>query len=257
MTAPLAEGFSTQELMIIAAAREIRDGEVVFVGMRLPITAFGVARLTHAPNAVGLFECGIARHEPADGMLYTMGDPPNQVGAAWTTGLVQVMGQLQAGHVDLGFIGGAEVDRFGNINTSYIGGPAAPAIKLPGSGGAPDIAAMAGRLAVIVNHDRRRLVERVHYVTSAGYLEGGDSRRQAGLDRGGPAAVITDRAVLRPSGPDNELHLASVHPGHTVDEVREHTGWDLKSAEPVVETPPPTVAEMEALHRIDREGFWR
>ena len=173
--------FSVQELMIIAAAREIADGEVVFVGMRLPITAYGVARLTHAPNAVGLFECGIVRTEPAADMLYTMGDPPNQLGAAWSAGLVQVMGQLQRGRVDAGFIGGAEVDRFGNVNTSYIGDFAKPRVKLPGSGGAADIAALAKRLLVIINHDRRRLVERVGYVTSPGYLTGGDSRADAGL----------------------------------------------------------------------------
>ena len=248
--------YSTQELMIVAAAREIRDEEVVFVGMRLPITAYGVARLTHAPNAVGLFECGIARYAPADGMLYTMADPPNQLGAAWTTGLIQVMGQLQRGRVDAGFIGGAEIDRFGNINTSYIGGFAAPRVKLPGSGGAADIAAMAKRLIAIMNHERRRLVEKVDYVTSPGYLDGGTSRRAAGLN-GGPAAVVTDRAILRPHGPDNELHLATVHPGHGVDEVREYTGWDLKLMPDVGTTPQPTEREMAALHTVDKDGFWR
>jgi len=248
--------YSIQELMIVAAAREIRDGEVVFVGMRLPITAYGVARLTHAPNAVGLFECGVVRYAPADGMLYTMGDPPNQLGAAWTTGLVQVMSLLQRGRVDAGFIGGAEVDKYGNINTSYIGDFANPQVKLPGSGGAADIAAMSKRLLAIMNHEKRRLVERVDYVTSPGYLDGGETRKRLGLG-GGPSAVITDRAVLRPHGDDNELHLASFHPGHTVDEVREHTGWNLKVLDGVEETPPPSKAEIDALHTIDRDGFWR
>jgi glutaconate CoA-transferase subunit B len=248
--------YSIQELMIVAAAREIGDGEVVFVGMRLPITAYGVARLTHAPNAVGLFECGIVRYAPAEGMLYTMGDPPNQVGAAWSTGLVQVMSLLQRGRVDAGFIGGAEIDRFGNINTSYIGGIENPKIKLPGSGGAADIAAMSKRLLAIMNHEKRRLVERVDYVTSPGFLDGGGARAALGLG-GGPAAVITDRAILRPFGADNELHLASLHPGHTVEEVCEHTGWDLKSLPDVSETPPPSRDELAALHAIDRDGFWR
>ena len=248
--------YSVRELMIIAAAREIRDGEVVFVGMRLPIAAYGVARLTHAPNAVGLFECGIVRYAPADEMLYTMGDPPNQLAAAWTTGLVQVMGQLQRGRVDVGFIGGAEIDRFGNINTSYIGDRKHPTVKLPGSGGAADIAAMSKRLLAIMNHEKRRFVEKVDYVTSPGYLDGGGARAEAGLS-GGPAAVITDRAVLRPHGPDHELHLASLHPGQTADAVREHTGWDLKAAPDLVETPPPTADELAALHAIDKDGFWR
>ncbi len=252
----MTNDYSIQELMIIAAAREINDGELVFVGMRLPITAYGVARLTHAPNAVGLFECGIARYAPAEDMLYTMGDPPNQLNAAWTTGLIPVMSQLQRGRIDAGFIGGAEVDRFGNVNTSYIGDFNKPSIKLPGSGGAADIAAMAGRLLVIINHEKRRLVEKVDYVTSPGYLDGGDARAKAGLV-GGPSAVITDRAILRPYGSNNEMHLASIHQDHSVEEVRENTGWDLKVSPEMVETPPPTSAEMAALHKIDKEGFWR
>ncbi len=249
-------GFSTQEIMIVAAAREIADGDVVFVGMRLPIAAFGVARLTHAPNAVGLFECGIVRYAPAEGMLYTMGDPPNQRAAAWTTGLLQVMGQLQRGRVDAGFIGGAEIDRFGNINTSYIGGISEPRVKLPGSGGAADIAAMAKRLLAIMNHERRRFVEKVDYVTSPGFLGGGEARSALGL-RGGPAAVITDCCILRPHGPEKELHLASLHPGHSIEEVRERTGWNLKTAPGLTETPPPTKAELAALHKIDTDGIWR
>lgn len=253
----MAAGYSTQELMIIAAAREIRDGEVVFVGMRLPIAAFGVARLTHAPNAVGLFECGLARNEPAQGMLYTMGDPPNQTGAAWATGTVQVMGMLQAGRVDAGFIGGAEIDRFGNINTSYIGDFRAPKVKLPGSGGAADIAAGARRLVAIMNHEKHRLVPRVSFVTSPGMLDGFETRRAAGLAWGGPAAVITDRAILRPFGAGGELHVASIHPGHDLAEVQAHTGWDLKAMPGAGETLPPSEAEMAALHTVDRDGFWR
>ncbi len=249
--------YSTQELMIIAAAREISDEERIFVGMRLPITAFGVARLTHAPNAVGLFESGVARYEPADSMLYTMCDGPNQQGAAWTTGLIQMMGLLSGGRIHAGFIGGAEIDRFANINTSYIGDFKAPRIKLPGSGGAPDIAAMAERLIVVINHQKHRLVERVDYITSPGFLEGGDARKRAGLPGGGPAVVITDRAILRPYGPDNELHLVSVHPGHTTDEVIENTGWEIKSIPELGETLPPSTEEMAALHRIDKEGYWR
>ena len=249
--------YSTQELMIIASAREIKDGERIFVGMRLPITAYGVARLTHAPNAVGLFESGVARYEPADGMLYTMCDAPNQLGAAWTTGLIQIMGLLSGGRVHAGFIGGAEIDKFGNINTSYIGGWEEPKVKLPGSGGAPDIASMAGRLIAIMNHQKHRLVERVEYITSPGFLDGGDARKKAGIEGGGPAAVITDRAILRPHGPTNELHLASVHPGHTIEEILENTGWDLKFAPDLAETPAPTTQEMDALHAIDKDGYWR
>lgn len=248
--------YSTQELMIIAAAREIRDRELVFVGMRLPITAYGVARLTHAPDAVGLFEGGVARYAPADGTLYTMCDPANQLGAAWTTGLLQMMGLLQRGRVDAGFIGGAEIDKFGNINTSYIGGHEDFKVKLPGSGGAADIAAMAKRLIAIMNHEKHRLVERVGYVTSPGYLTGGEARQKLGL-AGGPAAAITDRCVLRPFGPSNELHVSSIHPSHTFQEIRDNTGWDVKASPDMTETAPPTAAEIAALRRVDKDGFWR
>ncbi len=148
-----------------------------------------------------------------------MCDPANQLNAAWTTGLLQVMGQLQRGIVDAGFIGGAEIDKFGNINTSYIGGHEGYKVKLPGSGGAADIAAMAKRLIAIMNHEKHRLVERVGYVTSPGYLTGGNARAKLGLD-GGPSAVITDRCVLRLYGHSHELHVSSIHPGHTFAESR-------------------------------------
>jgi glutaconate CoA-transferase subunit B len=247
---------STQQRLIIAAAREISDRDVVFVGMRLPIIAFGVARLTHAPEAVGIFECGIVRNAPADEMLYTMGDPGNQKGAAWTTGLIQVMGQLQKGRVDTGFIGGAEVDRFGNINTSYIGDFKNPEVKLPGSGGGADIAAMAKKLLVIMTHEKRRLVEKVSYVTSPGYLGGGNGRAKAGLSQGGTAAVITDRCILRPYGPDHELHVVGLHPGNRFEEIRENTGWDVKPSPEIGEIPPSSAEELAALAEVDRDGFW-
>lgn len=248
--------WTTQELMIAATAREIREGEVVFVGMRLPIMAFGVAKLTHAPEAVGLFECGIVRDAPSKAMLYTMADPPNQLEAAWTAGLLPVMAHLPSGHVDAGFIGGAEIDRFGNINTSCIGDFRHPKVRLPGSGGAADIASMAKRTIAIMNHERRRLVERVSFITSPGFLDGRASREALRLP-GGPAAVITDRAVLRPHGPDGELHLHTLHPGESVESVREHTGWNLQLHPELSETAPPTSAELHALRHLDPDGFWR
>ena len=160
--------YTPQELMVATAAREIRDGEIVFVGMRLPLIAFALAKRTHAPRAVGLFENGIVRDEPARELLYTMGDPSNACGAVWCTGMLNVMGLLAQGAVQLGFIGGAQVDRFGNLNTSYIGDFHAPVTKLPGSGGAADIASLACRHIIIMEHEKRRLVERVDYITSPG-----------------------------------------------------------------------------------------
>ena len=248
--------YTRGELMVAAAAREIRDGELVFVGMRLPLLAFLVAKRVHAPGAVGLFESGIVRAEPASRMLYTMCDLPNLSQATWCTRLANVMGLLAQGMVHLGFIGGAEVDRFGNINTSYLGEPTRPAVKLPGSGGAADIASLAQRLVVMLEHERRRLPERVSYVTSPGYGDGGRWRERVGLPRGGPAAVITTLGILRFDPVTQEAYLASYHPGTSPDEVRAQTGWDLRVAEDVTETSPPTDEELAAIRSYDPHGFW-
>jgi glutaconate CoA-transferase, subunit B len=257
MGMPESEGASPQQLMIAAAAREIRDGELVFVGMRLPMLAYGVARQTHAPNARALFEIGLLRDEPAEAFLGTMGDPPNVAGALWAGGTSRAMGLLAQGEVDLGFIGGAEVDRFGNLNTSYIGDVRRPATKLPGSGGGADIAVLSRRWVTLMSHEPRRLVERVSFVTSPGYGDGTPGWRQRhGLLGGGPVAVVTTLAVLRFPEGGGEAYLASVHPGHTVDEVRERTGWDLAVAPDVAETCPPSPEELAQLRRLDPEGYW-
>jgi glutaconate CoA-transferase subunit B len=253
----MAEAYTDQELMVAVASREIRDGDLVFVGMRLPILAYAVARNAHAPTARGLFEVGLMRDQPASAFLGTMGDPPNVSGALWATRMSNVMALMAQGEVDLGFIGGAEVDRFGNLNTSYVGDARRPDVKLPGSGGGADIAILSRRWVTLMSHQRRRLVERVSYVTSPGHGDGTPRWRQRnGLLGGGPAAVITTLGVLRFPDGGGEAFLASVHPGRTVDEVRENTGWDLKVADDVKETSGPTDAELAAIRRFDPQGFW-
>ena len=210
-----------QELMVAVASREVRDGDLVFVGMRLPMLAYAVARNSHAPTARGLFEVGLMRDQPASGFLGTMGDPPNVDGALWATRMSNAMALMAQGEVDLGFIGGAEVDRFGNLNTSYVGEPRRPAVKLPGSGGGADIAILSRRWVTLMSHERRRLVERVSFVTSPGHGDGRPGwRKRNGLLGGGPVAIITTLAVLRFPEEGGEAFLASVHPGRTVDEVR-------------------------------------
>lgn len=248
--------YTAQELMVAVAAREIHDGELVFVGMRLPVLAYGVARNTHAPSARALFELGLLRDRPAPGFLGTMGDPPNVAGALWATGVSNVMALLAQGEVDLGFIGGAEVDRFGNLNTSYIGGPEHPTTKLPGSGGGADIAILSRRWVTLMSHERRRLVEHVSYATSPGHGDGPGWRRRLGLTGGGPAAIVTTLAVLRFPEGGGEAYLASVHPGHTVDEVRAETGWELRVAPDVGTTPEPSSEELTQIRGLDPEGFW-
>src|ERR1700720_863582 len=157
--------YTLNELMVVAAAREIKDGEVVFVGMRLPLIAFGVAKKTHAPNAVGLFENGVIRATPAPELIYTMADPPNIRGATQCLDMLSVMSLLQSGRVHLGFLGAAEVDRFGNLNSTEVRG-AEGLTRLPGSGGACDIASLAQRFVVLLEHSKERLPDRVSYITS-------------------------------------------------------------------------------------------
>lgn len=272
LTKNSAAKYTLGELMVAAAAREIRDGEVVFVGMRLPLIAFVVAKQTHAPNAVGLFENGVIRSTPASELIYTMADPPNIKGATQCLDMMGVMSLLQSGRVDLGFLGAAEVDRYGNLNSTQVRAdglrstvdsqtPSAvdrrqsAVTRLPGSGGACDIASLAKRFVVLLEHSKRRLPARVSYVTSPGYGNGAGWRDQVGLPRGGPSAAITTKCVLRFAG-DGEAYLASVHPGVSVEDVVENTGWKLKVAEKVTDTPAPTEAELRAIREYDTQGFW-
>jgi glutaconate CoA-transferase subunit B len=242
--------------MVVCAARQIRDGEVVFVGMRLPLLAFALAKRTHAPGAVGLFENGIVRDAPSPELLLTMGDLPNIASAEWATRTSALMGLLAQGGADLGFVGGAEVDRFGNLNTSYIGARDHPRVKLPGSGGGADIASLAKRLAIILAHERKRFPERVSYITSPGYGDGGEWRSRVGLPPGGPSAVITTLAVLGFAPETHEMELRSWHPFSSADEVRANTGWELPVAPDAHQTPPPSADELRIIRACDPQGFW-
>ena len=248
--------YTMQELMVVAGAREIRDDDVVFVGMRLPLLAFQLAKSTHAPQAIGIFENGILRDKPAGAPLYTMGDPANSEGAIWTTSMMDIMALLQNGRVSLGFIGGAEVDRFGNLNTTYIGGKENVRVRLPGSGGASDIASLSKRLVILMNHEKRRFPERVSYLTSPGFGTGGDWRKRNGLRGEGPSAVITTKGILRFDSETKEMVLDSVHPGVNTEQVLENTGWNLRLPSRIDETEPPTRSEIRIIRKHDPAGFW-
>ena len=243
-----SEPFTAREIMIAAAAREIHDGEVVFVGMRLPLVAFAVAKELHAPAAVGIFENGLVRDRGPLGPIVTMGDPPNVAAAVACNGLLDVMALLQRGRVDLGFIGGAEIDRFGNLNTT-----SAPPVRLPGSGGAADIASFARRTVIIMTHERRRFREKLSYVTSAGHGAGGGWRRSVGLPGRGPGTVVTSLGVFG-FDESGEMRLASLHPGVSEGEVRGNTGWPLRTAATLTETVAPTKEELFLIRRFDTLG---
>lgn len=246
------------ETMVCAAAREIQDGQLCFVGMRLPMLAFAVARRLHAPNALALYEIGLMRGAPPDGFLATMGDGPNVTGAHWSTRMSNLMGLMAQGEVDLGFIGGAEVDRFGNLNTSYIGDPDHPAVKLPGSGGGADIAILSRRWVTLMTHERRRLVERTGFVTSPGHGDGTPGwRRRHGLPGGGPAAIVTTLCVFRFPEAGGTARLASIHAGHSFEEVQAATGWTLDEVDRHAgATSPPTAEELREVRRLDPQGRW-
>jgi glutaconate CoA-transferase, subunit B len=237
--------YTRRELMVVAAAREIHDGEVVFVGMRLPLLGFGLATATHAPNAVGLFENGVIRDRPAETFIYTMGDPPNIAGAIACLGLNDVMSLLQQGRVDVGFIGGAEIDPLGNLNTTRTSSSGS-LVRLPGSGGAGDIASLAGRTVLIMEHQPRRFRERVDYITSPGHFPG---RR-----RGGPATLITTLGVFDLSS--GSVRAVSLHPGVAAPEVREATGFAIAIDDDIRPTTPPSTDELAYIRHADPQGFW-
>jgi len=242
-------------MMVVAAAREIRDDELVFVGMRLPLLAFFVAKLNHAPGAIGLYENGVIRETPASRMLYTMADLPNLQHATFCGQMLDVMALLQQGRVGVGLLGAAEVDRMGNLNSTW-GRRAGRTVRLPGAGGACDIVCLARRTVVLIAHEPERLVDRVEYVTSPGYGAGDGWRRAQGLPVGsGPAAIVTTMGVLR-FATDGEAYLASIHPGVAVEDVLFHTGWALRVADELSETPAPTAGELAALRRFDPDHFW-
>ena len=246
------EPYTLSELMVVAAAREIRDGDIVFVGMRLPLLAYVVAKSSHAPRAVGVFENGVLRSTPARELLFTMSDGPNITGALSCFSMLECMALLQQGRVSLGFLGAAEVDRHGNLNSTEVDNHKGGTVRLPGSGGASDIAALSQRYVALLNHDKARLPEKVHYITSPGY---GPWRQNGRLQQGGPAAIITTKAVLRFS-PEGEAYLASCHPGVTVEDVLANTGWPLAVAPRMKKTPVPNKRELRVIRSYDPEHFW-
>jgi glutaconate CoA-transferase, subunit B len=247
--------YTRRELMVAAAAREIRDGEKVFVGMRLPLLGFAVAKELHAPNALGIFENGVIRDWPALESIFTMSDPPNVAQALSCEGLNDVMYLLQSGRVDVGFIGGAEVDRYGNLNTHWVE-ENGKRTRLPGSGGAADIATMARRCILIMNHERRRFPPKVRFITSPGFGSGGQWRERNGLSGGGPSRVITSMGIFSFDRESHQMVLRSNHPGVTVEQIKKETGWPLRVSPDVRETEQPSKDELAAVRKYDPKGVW-
>lgn len=251
MTDTLQQGsYTTDEMMTVAASRELRDGAVCFVGIGLPSEAANLARATHAPECFLIYESGTLGAKP-DVLPLSIGDGVLAEHADSVVSVPEVFNYwLQAGRVDVGFLGAAQIDRYGNINTTVVGDYEKPKVRLPGAGGAPEIAASAKEVIVILRHRPRAFVEKLAFVTSVGHREGGDSRKELGYTGAGPTVIITDLGILRPDPETKEFTLTALHPGATVEQAKEATGWDLKVADELTTTDPPEEEELRVLRDL-------
>jgi glutaconate CoA-transferase subunit B len=247
--------YSSSELMIVNAARLLKNGDVVFVGVGQPNLACNLAKRTHAPDLVMVYEAGIIGAEPAR-LPLSIGDPTLVSGALSVVSMYDIFANLlQRGNVGVGFLGGAQIDKYGNINATCIGHDYAhPKVRLPGSGGAQEIAAWANRCYIMTPHQKRRFPEKVDFLTSAGYLDGQDGRLKAGLIGQGPICVVTDIGTMQPDA-TGELILTALHPGKATLEAIENTGWNLKVAGNLRTTAPVSEKELHILREeLDPTG---
>ena len=253
--------YTDTELMIARAAAELRDDDTVLVGVGVPNLACNLAKRTHAPNLRLVYESGTVDSDPSK-LPLSIGDPVLAAGARSIVPMAEGFGRyLQAGRVDVGFLGGAQIDRRGNVNSTVIGDYDDPDVRLPGSGGACEIASNTHRTVVVTPHSRRRFPEEVDFVTSPGYVGGREGRADLGL-RGGPEAVITDKAVMR-FDESGEMYVETVHPRSSREAVQAATGWDIQFADGVEagrevgETPPPTDEELRLVRdELDPDGVY-
>jgi glutaconate CoA-transferase, subunit B len=243
--------YTSDEMMTVSAARALSDGMICFVGIGLPSAAANLARATHAPGLVLIYESGTIGAKP--GLLpLSIGDGILAETADAVVSVPEVFNYwLQPGRIDVGFLGAAQIDKFGNINTTVIGGDYRdPKVRLPGAGGAPEIAASCREVIVVVRQSNRSFVERVDFVTSVGYGTGPGDRERLGLTGSGPRKIITDLGVLTPDPDTLEFTLTGVYQGVAADEVRSRTGWELRTAPDLEIIPPPTAGELAALREL-------
>jgi glutaconate CoA-transferase, subunit B len=253
---PIDMDYTASELMTVNAARLLRNGDSVFVGVGLPNLACNLARRTHAPDLVMIYEAGVIGARPAR-LPLSIGDPTLVSGASSVCSMYDIFSlYLQRGNVDVGFLGGAQIDRFGNINATVIGDYQHPKVRLPGSGGSMEIAAWANRCYIITPHQKRRFPEKVDFRTSAGFLSGLQQRDSTGVRGKGPQAVVTNLGILEPDE-TGELVLTAIHPGVRVEQTLESTGWTLRIAGQLRTTEPPTNEELRILREdLDPQGIY-
>jgi glutaconate CoA-transferase, subunit B len=242
--------YTPSEMMTAVAARELRDGEVVFVGIGLPNLACNLARATHAPNLVLIYESGAVGAVP-ERLPVSIGDPALVTGSLMVCSMADVFQSLlQGGRIEVGFLGSAQIDRFGNINTTVVGSYGHPTVRLPGSGGAAEIAIHARRTVVISRLDRRAFPETVDFITSPGHRARGRSRRELGMAGAGPVKVVTDKAILEPNADTGELELAALYPGIEAPEVAQGIGWPLRRRDRLAQIEPPSSRELQLLREV-------
>src|SRR5688572_29883642 len=243
--------WSATEMMTVAAARALTNDDICFVGIGLPSAACNLARLTHAPRLTLVYESGTIETKPKV-LPLSIGDG-ELCETALTTVSVPEMFQywLQGGRITVGFLGGAQVDCYGNLNSTVIGEYARPKVRLPGSGGATEIATACRRIYIVMRHGRKSFVDKLDFLTSLGHGPTGRERRELGLDTEGPALIVTDLCTMRPDTDSKEFVVTTLHPGATVESVRENTGWPVRVAGEVVETAPPTGDELAVLRDLN------
>ena len=247
----MAESFTPNEMMTIAAARALRNDDVCFVGIGMPSGAANLARLTHAPGITLIYESGTIATRP-DVLPLSIGDG-ELCDTALTTVSVPEMFRywLQGGRITVGFLGGAQIDRFANLNTTVVGPYHKPKVRLPGGGGAPEIAVSCGEIFIIMRQDRRSFVDKLDFITSLGHGEGGGHRARLGVATKGPTKLVTDLAVFEPDAESKEMTVVAIHPGVTREKIAAHTGWPVRYAISVAETPAPTAQELEVLRELN------
>jgi glutaconate CoA-transferase, subunit B len=250
--------YTDSEMMVAVAARVLKGARTVFVGVGLPNIACNLARYTVAPDLELIYESGVYGARP-ERLPLSIGDPTLVSGATSVVSMADLFGlYLQRGLVEVALLGGAQIDRYGNLNTTVIGDYKKPQTRLPGSGGACEIAINAQRTFMIMRLKRRAFVDKLDFLTSPGHLTGGDSRARLGLPGGGPELVITDKAILNFDNPQREMQLSELYPGVTVKDVQAEVGWELRLAATIGETAGPTVEELHLIRdEVDPQGMYR
>jgi len=242
--------FKPTEMMTIAAARALRNDDVCFVGIGMPSAAANLARLTHAPDIVLIYESGTLATKP-NVLPLSIGDGELCETALTTVPVPEMFRYwLQGGRIKVGFLGGAQIDKYANLNTTVVGLYDKPKVRLPGAGGAPEIATSCGEIFIIMVQGKRSFVDRLDFVTSVGHGSGGDSRAKLGIKTKGPTRLITDLALYEPDAATKEMTVVSIHPGVTREQIQDNTGWPVRFAATVAETLPPTQRELEVLREL-------